>query len=183
MLALKELYEKSLPKGKMRAFHTFPHVILALFLFDMYGKMGRTKLQAQLGLGRGSLRTFMNRLKNDLGLIQSESTKAHVLTSEGMAILDDIKKEITIISNLPKIFETFSFAPYNALAQVIPRPKIPADKIEKVLDGLRLLDVAKRHGGTSLLSLVAWPGKRLKVLSASMDIRKEYEGEWLKINE
>jgi hypothetical protein len=179
LLALKAEYESHLPKNQAGIRFSFAHVVLALLLFDMHGKLGRVELERMLVLGRGSLRTFMGRLESDLGLVTSSSTRAHVLSERGKDVLAGIKAEISIIGNIPVIFDELKFAQYNALARLDASSIVPGMAIEP----MQLVNVARAHGGKGLLSLVVQSGRSLKVLGVSMDLKKQYTGEWVKLNE
>ncbi len=179
LLRLKAEYDRGLPKNQAGIRFSFAHVVLALLLFDMHGKLGRVELERQLALGRGSLRTFMARLKENLGLVASSSTKAHVLSERGKEVLANIKAELVLIGDIPVIFDELKFAKYNALARLGASSFVPGRSIEP----MRLVDVARAHGGKGLLSLVVQSGRSLKVLGVPMDLKKQYAGEWVKLNE
>lgn len=179
LLALKAEYEAALPRNPAGTRFSFAHVVLALLLIDMHGKMGRVELERALALGRGSLRTFIGRLKGKLGLVVSSSTRAHVLSDRGKKVLAEIKSEFSIIGNIPVIFDELKFARCNALARLNASRIVPGRAIEP----MELLEVARAHGGKGLLSLVAQAGRSLKVLGVPMDLKKKYTDEWVRINE
>nr|MDO8086305.1 hypothetical protein [Candidatus Sigynarchaeum springense] len=179
ILELKADYDRTLPRNQAGVRFTFAHVVLALLLFDMHGKLGRVELERQLALGRGSLRTFILRLKDNLGLVVSSSTRAHVLSERGKAVVEKIKAELSLIGDIPVIFNELRFAKYNALARLGASSLVPGREIEP----LQLVDVARANGGKGLLSLVVQSGRSLKVLGVHMDLKKQYAGEWARLNE
>nr|MDO8112402.1 hypothetical protein [Candidatus Sigynarchaeota archaeon] len=181
LLALKADYEKKLPKNQAGVQFSFAHVVLALFLFDMYGKMGRVELENQLSIGRGSVRTFTARMKAKLGLIESSSTKAHILSDKGKAVMNKIKEEFTLIGNIPVIFDELKFAKFNALGR-LAIPGLDEAKIEQG-EPLRLVEAAKAQGGKGLISLVIQAGRALKLLGVPLDMKKRYTSEWIRLNE
>jgi hypothetical protein len=179
LLALKAEYESHLPRNQAGVRFSFAHVVLALLLFDMHGRLGRVELERQLALGRGSLRTFMARFKGNLGLVVSSSTRAHELSERGREALVQIKAELALIGNIPVIFDELKFAQYNALARLGASSLLQGMSIEP----MQLVNVARAHGGKGLLSLVVQSGRSLKVLGVPMDLKKQYTGEWVKLNE
>ncbi|MBN2150933.1 MAG: hypothetical protein JW839_05795 [Candidatus Lokiarchaeota archaeon] len=179
ILDLKAEYGRGLPRNQAGVRFTFAHVVLALLLFDMHGKLGRVELERHLTLGRGSLRTFIDRLKRNLRLVVSSSTRAHVLSERGVEVATKIKAELSLIGNIPVIFDELKFARYNALARL----GAPSLLQGRVIQPMALVDVARAHGGKGLLSLVVQSGRSLKVLGVSMDLKKQYAGEWAKLNE
>jgi hypothetical protein len=181
LLALKAEFEDHVPRNQTGIRFTFAHVVLALFLFDMHGKMGRVELERQLSLGRGSLRTFMTRMKNNLDLVQSSSTRAHVLSPRGKEILAKIKNDVSLIGNMPVIFDELKFAQYNALVRLSVSSFKPGgtSRIEPML----LVETAKSNGGTGMVSAIVQSGRSLKLLGVSLDLKKQYTGEWIKLNE
>jgi len=181
LLELKVEYEKQLPRNQAGIQFNFAHVVLALFLFEMYGKLGRVDMAQHLTMGRGSLRTFTGRLKAGLGLIESSSTRAHVLSSRGRDVLAKIKEEFTLIGNIPIVFDELNFADFNAIGRLSSRSIEPAS-IEKI-EPLRLVSVAQAQGGKGLISLIVQPDRALKLLAVPMDLKKSYTSEWIKLNE
>jgi hypothetical protein len=179
LLWLKGEYDRGLPKNQVGVRFSFAHVVLALFLFDMHGKLGRVELERHLALGRGSLRTFMARFEGNLGLVASSSTRAHVLSERGKEVLAKIKAELALIGNIPVIFDELKFAQYNALARLGASSLVPGRSIEP----MQLVTVARAYGGKGLLSLVVQSGRSLKVLDVPMDLKKQFTGEWVKLNE
>jgi hypothetical protein len=181
LLSLKQRYDELTPTNKVPAKFSFSHIILALLLFDLHGKLGRVALQNELGLGRGSLRTFIARLKDGLGLIEARTTSAHVLSPEGVHAVDTIKSSLDIIGNIPEIFTGFMFAGFNALAHLVTG--MPASDVEQALEPMQLVSVAKEYGGIGLLSVVVQPERTLSILQVPLDIKKQYSTEWVKLNE
>ncbi|MEX2719397.1 MAG: hypothetical protein Q6353_005430 [Candidatus Sigynarchaeum springense] len=179
ILELKADYDRMLPRNQAGVRFTFAHVVLALFLFDMHGKLGRVELERQLALGRGSLRTFVMRLKKNLGLVVSSSTRAHVLSERGKTVVKKIKEQLSVIGDIPIIFDELKFAKYNALARLCASSLVPGREIEP----MRLVDVARANGGKGLLSLIVQAGRALKVLGVHMDLKKQYSAEWSRLNE
>ncbi|MHA1793853.1 MAG: DUF4443 domain-containing protein [Promethearchaeota archaeon] len=181
MLSLKEEYEKIVPKNKMSSAFGYAHVVLALLQFRLHGHLGRVQLSSLIGLGRGSLRTFMNRLKL-LDLIKADSTRAHSLTQKGKEYVTKIEKEFTLIGNLPAIFNNFMLGKeYNSIGRLSTAGYPPGHALS--LNPLMLLDVAKKNGAHGLLTFVALENKDLELLSVKMDVKKTYKKEWIKLNE
>ncbi|HME51393.1 MAG TPA: hypothetical protein VKM55_04195 [Candidatus Lokiarchaeia archaeon] len=181
LLELKEEYERQLPKNQAGIQFNFAHVVLALFLFDMYGKMGRVDMAQQLTMGRGSLRTFARRLKTGLGLIESSSTRAHVLSPKGRDVLAKIKEEFALIGNIPVVFDELTFAAFNAIGR-LSSSSIELENIDKI-EPLRLVNVARAQGGKGLISLIVQPDRALKLIAVPVDLKKSYTSEWIKLNE
>jgi hypothetical protein len=190
VLSLEEEYEKILPVNKVKAKFSIAHVILTLFLFDIHGRLGRVELEKQLGLGRGSLRTLVSRLKDGLGLIKSESTRAHVLTKKGIDTVRAMKQEFNLIGNLPVIFDQWCLedADFNALGHLVMDGLSLHEANE--LPWKELLEISKRAGEKGSVKgsvmLFVDRGRVLKLLfieKIKIDVKKEYTEEWLKINE
>jgi hypothetical protein len=181
LLELKEEYENQLPRNQGGTQFTFAHVVLALFLFDMYGKIGRVDLARLLAMGRGSLRTFTGRLKAGLGLIESSSTRAHVLSEKGRTTLAMIKTEFTLIGNIPVVFDELKFGQFNALGR-LSSAHIESTKIDNK-EPLKLVGIARVHGGKGMISIVVQPDRALKLLAVPMEFKKSYTNEWIKLNE
>ncbi|MHA1999730.1 MAG: hypothetical protein ACTSU9_16595 [Promethearchaeota archaeon] len=182
MLALKKLYNSIVPEKKVKASFSIASIIYALLLFDMYGKLGRIKLEERLGISRGSLSTLIGRLKGKLGMIEAEKYKAHHLTMKGKEVVRKIKSEFTMIGHIPSIFEDFMLGEaYNAIGRVTCSG-IDVEDI-KAINPLKLISAAQDAGGEKLISLVSVAGNNLEVLSADIDLRRTYGEEWVKINE
>ena len=181
LLELNEAYERQLPSNQGGIQFTFAHVVLALFLFDMYGKMGRVDMARQLAMGRGSLRTFTGRLKAGLGLIESNSTRAHVLSTKGRDVLAKIKAEFTMIGNIPVVFDELTFAKFNAIGRLSSQ-NIEPGKIDDI-EPMTIVNVAHEQGGKGLISLFVQPDRALKLLGVPIDLKKNYTSEWIKLNE
>lgn len=181
LLELKEEYEKQLPRNQVGIQFNYAHLVLALFLFDMYGKMGRVDMARHLAMGRGSLRTFTRHLKAGLGLIESSSTRAHILSSKGRDVLAKIKEEFTLIGNIPVVFDELTFAKFNAIGRLSSK-SIESGRIDKI-EPLRLVNIAQAQGGKGLISLFVQPDHVLKLVAVPMDLKKNYTSEWIKLNE
>ncbi|MFX0100245.1 MAG: hypothetical protein ACFFCS_11740 [Candidatus Hodarchaeota archaeon] len=191
MLSLEEEYNAILPINKVKASFSIEHVILSLFLFDIHGSIGRVELQKKLDLGRGSLRTFISRLKEGLGLIESESTKAHVLTEKGINYVEELKKEFNLIGNLPVIFDQWRIegAKYNASGRLVTNLTFDqANELEEKEE--EFTNIAKNPGAKGSILLFMDREKSLSLLFQKekygriiRDLKKEYANEWVKINE
>lgn len=182
MLRLKAEYGGTIPRDKVRAAFSLAHVLYALLLFDIHGKLGRLRLGRMLDLGMGSLQTFMRRLKDELGYIAAMPRKAHHLTDKGSRLVNDIKQEFTLISHLP-VFDNFMIGEkFNAIGCV----SLPPDSCQVTLelDPLELRTVALENGGTGLISIVATAQNSLKFLSAeNLDLQKLFKKEWVRLHE
>jgi hypothetical protein len=202
LLELQDQYRNIIPKDKMKAYFSFEHVVLALLLFDIYGAIGRTKLARMLGLGRGSLRTFLHRLKNEMGLLITQDqleimndgitsdankhrTKPHVLTQKGKDFINDLKKQMSLIGHLPSLFDGFMIkGTHNAFSVI--RPGVSISEILESVNPLELVDKVRQDGnGGGLVSFyVAADGKiKLLGLGDQMKLMPKFETEIIKINE
>jgi hypothetical protein len=116
-----------------------------------------------------------------LGLIEARSTSAHVLSQNGINTAWMIKENVDLIGNIPEIFKELMFAGFNALVHLVTG--MPAGKVESSLEPLTLVSVAEQRGGIGLLSVLVQPERTLSILQVSLDFKKQYTSEWLRLNE
>ena len=85
------------------------HIILAILLYGEYPEgLGRYRLESELSIGSGTVKSLVKRLKNQGNYIkiptypkeaiQEKRRKGHVLTSKGLNLLGKIKEQIPIIN-------------------------------------------------------------------------------------
>ena len=201
LLELQEKYKKILPKDKMKAYFSFEHVVLALLLFDIYGAVGRTKLGRMLGLGRGSLRTLLHRLKNEMDLLTTQDhlelneegtsnynkghrTKPHVLTQKGRDFVDGLKEHVSLIGHLPSLFDGFMIkGTHNAFSVIML--DVTISEILESVNPLDLVDKVRQEGDGGLVSFYVADDGAIKLLGLGdqMKLMPKFETEIIKINE
>lgn len=139
------------------------HFILALKTIKERGHIGRYELGRILDLGGGSIRTLINRLKDE-ELITVEGKKGHILTEQGERVLEDMNKFLITIENLDMVEELTS-GKFNIGCQV--RGLAP-----KIGSGIGLRDAAIAVGAKSITSLIYTKTKQLEIPTLGKDYLK-----------
>ncbi len=121
------------------------HFFLALNAIREKGPIGRYELGRVLDLGGGSIRTLVNRMKEE-NLILVDGKKGHVLTEMGEHVLNQIQKVLVSIREL-EIAEKLTSQKFNFGCQA---RNISA----KIGSGIGMRDAAISVGGSSITSLI-----------------------------
>ena len=123
------------------------HILKALLILDKK-RTGRKKLVKKMGLGEGSVRTILKKLKEE-ELITSVK-QGHSLTEKGSLILANTLKKFT----RPETFETFDLACGSPKAMSIIK-----DASAKVGKGMDQRDTAVKAGADGALILACKDGE------------------------
>lgn len=123
------------------------HVLRALLLLNER-RMGRKKLVKALGVGEGSVRTILKKLKKE-GYISSVK-QGHALTDEGRMFLDGLLVKFT----QPKVFDSFDLACGSPKSAAIIH-----NASAKIKKGIDERDAAVKAGADGALILVYKDGK------------------------
>jgi predicted transcriptional regulator len=168
MSKLEKLTELNERKGTAVHLFSVVHFYLVLkYLSDKKKPIGRYKLGKKLGLGRGSMRTVINRLSND-DLIKSESRKGHIITSNGQKILDQISNTVIDIQTLDYVGK-LTVSEINVGCQV-------RDSTNSFNSSLRLRDEAIKVGASGVTTLIYRDNKFVIFgMEDEFDIKKDYE--------
>jgi len=142
------------------------HFYLVLKIFsDEKKRINRSELASMLNLGGGSIRTVLNRLKDEK-LIESIPRKGYRITEKGITILDELGN---IILDFKKLDEVGDLALSNVNFGCHARG------INKLLEsGIKLRDEAIKNGAIGATTLI-FKGNNFKVLGINhFDIRRDY---------
>ncbi|KXA89551.1 hypothetical protein AKJ40_00020 [candidate division MSBL1 archaeon SCGC-AAA259M10] len=136
----------------------------ALELIGEHEPIGRKKLAEKLGIGEGSMRTILNRLK-EKGLITS-TARGHVLTDKGDRELGERSRKFLEIDVGDLTVGKVSVA------------TMVKDAIEKVRRGIEQRDEAIKVGAQGATTLV-YRDEDLELLCSETQLDKEIKSELL----
>ena len=163
-MSIKFVLEKLVPEktaGPSPAFTVFD-VIKMLETIAESGSIGRGSLSEKLGLGEGTTRTLISRLKK--AQLMTTSRKGCALTEKGTKVWNQIKALIPIMLRIEDNELTFAA---NNVATLVKNRAIKVNK------GLEQRDAAVRAGASGATTLVYKDGK-LTLPTISTDISSDY---------
>lgn len=133
------------------------HVLKALELVG-YGKgIGRQKLSKELGVGEGTIRTLVRRLKEE-GLVDA-SRRGMTLTKAGVKVLSDLRSSLEA-TQFPETSLTVGLRNYAVLV------KGSADQVKRGVEQRDAALLAGAKGATTLL----YDGERLHLPGLKLDL-------------
>ena len=163
-MSIKFVLEKLVPEktaGPSPAFTVFDAIKMLETIAES-GSIGRGSLSEKLGLGEGTTRTLISRLKK--AQLMTTSRKGCALTEKGTKVWNQIKTFIPIIVKIEDNELTFAA---NNVATIVK------NRAEKVNKGLEQRDAAVRAGASGATTLVFKDG-RLILPTMSDDVSKDY---------
>ncbi|MHA2061750.1 MAG: DUF4443 domain-containing protein, partial [Candidatus Sifarchaeia archaeon] len=92
-ILLTELFERIFRDGKPHPSFGKAHILIILLHITPKEPIGRYKLSKELEISDSSVRTIIKYLK-EIGLVKAIPKQGHVLSSEGMKLVEKIKKEL-----------------------------------------------------------------------------------------
>ncbi|MHA1229176.1 MAG: DUF4443 domain-containing protein [Candidatus Helarchaeota archaeon] len=142
------------------------HFYLVLkYLKEEKKPIGRYDLGKRLNLGSGSIRTVLKRLASK-GLIESEKTKGHKITENGLNVLNAIGKYILKIQELENVGD-LSVSNINIGCHV----RYITNLIES---GIRIRDEAIKYGADGVTTLIFKDDNFEIVGLDQFDIKRDY---------
>jgi predicted transcriptional regulator len=163
-MSIKVILEKLVPEktaGPSPAFTVFDAIKMLETIAES-GSIGRGSLSEKLGLGEGTTRTLISRLKK--AQLMTTSRKGCVLTEKGTKVWTQIKALIPIMLRIEDNELTFAA---NNVATLVKNRAIKVNK------GLEQRDAAVRAGASGATTLVFKDG-RLILPTISNDVSKDY---------
>jgi predicted transcriptional regulator len=163
-MSIKFVLEKLVPEkmvGPSPAFTVFDAIKMLETIAES-GSIGRGSLSEKLGLGEGTTRTLISRLKK--AQLMTTSRKGCVLTEKGTKVWTQIKALIPIMVKIEDNELTFAA---NNVATIVK------NRAEKVKKGLEQRDAAVRDGASGATTLV-YKGGKLILPTMSDDVSKDY---------
>jgi predicted transcriptional regulator len=155
-----ETLVKEKAPGPLPSFQVF-HIIKALELIS-HASTGRGLLAKELGIGEGTTRTLIDRLKNE-GMITTSKTGCS-LTKKGKEVWKEVREALPSKTELEKSKLTLSTCNVAILVK---------GKIGKIKLGMEQRDAAFLTGAKGATTLIMKEGK-LTMPSGDVDIAKEY---------
>jgi len=162
---LDELFESKTIKPSFE----YVHIILSLYIFGKHPKgIGRYRLGKELGLGSGTVRSLMDKLKKEsINFIEvaekssrkddDQKKKGHILTEKGLNFLRKVKKKIPIIEKGDySILKTIIIESENISIYIC----LVRDAGEKIMNGVEQRDAAIKIDGLGATCLI-FDGKHL----------------------
>ncbi len=141
------------------------HVLMCLYIISEKQPIGRKKLSAELGIGEGSARSLLAKLKN-AGLLEI-SKKGLRLSEQG----EEFLKRLKIIMSPPKRVDVRSIAVGRSSVAILVR-----GAANKVSNGMRVRDAAVKLGAAGATTLVFVEGK-LRIPGVSQNVKIDYPEE------
>lgn len=129
---------------------SFLDALNVLEVVSREGPIGRQRLSTEVGLGEGSTRTILKRLKR-LGLVESNKLGCR-LTEEGERFLQSLKSKLGAPIPLQRSFLTVGESNFGILVKGVG---------DKVGSGIEQRDAAVRMGATGATTLIFKEGKLL----------------------
>ncbi|MFH1788898.1 MAG: DUF4443 domain-containing protein [Candidatus Altiarchaeota archaeon] len=123
------------------------HILRTLILLEE-GRIGRKKLVKKLGVGEGSVRTILKKLKKEQMITSVK--QGHTLSDKGLKMLEKLLEEFT----KPHALESFDLACGSTKAMAIVH-----NASAKVKKGLDERDIAVKAGADGAVILVYKDGK------------------------
>ncbi len=163
-MSIKFVLEKLVPEktvGPSPAFTVFDAIKMLETIAES-GSIGRGLLSEKLGLGEGTTRTLISRLKK--AQLMTTSRKGCALTEKGTKVWTQIKAFIPIIVKIEDNELTFAA---NNVATIVKNRAI------KVHKGLEQRDAAVRAGASGATTLV-YKGGKIILPTLSDDVSKDY---------
>ncbi|KKM05435.1 hypothetical protein LCGC14_1754150 [marine sediment metagenome] len=148
------------------------HVILALFIFgDNRDGIGRYRLEKELLIGSGTAKSLIKKLNEKTKFITTfdkNKRKGHILTKNGLAFLNKIKKAIPLINEGDSLL----------FKEIIIKPEkdstyfcLVKNAINKIANGIAQRDAAIKIDGSGATCLV-FDGKNLIFPSKSFSVKE-----------
>lgn len=148
------------------------HVILALFIFgDNRDGIGRYRLEKELLIGSGTAKSLIKKLNEKTKFITTfdqNKRKGHILTKNGLAFLNKIKKIIPLINE----------GDSSLFKEIIIKPEkdstyfcLVKNAIDKIANGIAQRDAAIKIDGSGATCLV-FDGKNLIFPSKSFSVKE-----------
>ncbi len=148
------------------------HVILALFIFgDNRDGIGRYRLEKELLIGSGTAKSLIKKLNEKTKFITTfdqNKRKGHILTKNGLAFLNKIKKTIPLINE----------GDSSLFKEIIIKPEkdstyfcLVKNAINKIANGIAQRDAAIKIDGSGATCLV-FDGKNLIFPSKSFSVKE-----------
>jgi len=148
------------------------HVILALFIFgDNRDGIGRYRLEKELLVGSGTAKSLIKKLNEKTKFITTfdqNKRKGHILTKNGLAFLNKIKKSIPLINE----------GDSSLFNEIIIKPEkdstyfcLVKNAIKKIANGIAQRDAAIKIDGSGATCLV-FDGKNLIFPSKSFSVKE-----------
>jgi len=126
------------------------HVGILIYYLGENAPKSRSELSKFLGLGEGSVRTILKRLKSK-GLVKI-TRDGVVLDNDGVKLYKELKKAFPII--VSSSFEAFSLGQFSAIVLI-------RSGKNRVIRGLEQRDEAIKYGAKAAITLV-YEGKRFR---------------------
>ncbi len=144
---------------------TSSHAIMCLYIIAEKQPIGRKKLSSELGIGEGSTRSLLTRLKN-LGLLNI-SKKGLMLNKRG----EEFLKRLSLLMSPPKRVSVKRIAVNRISAAILVR-----GVADKVRNGMRVRDSAVSQGASGATTLILMEGK-LQIPGVSQDAEIDFPEE------
>ena len=144
---------------------TASHAIMCLYIIAEKQPIGRKKLSAELGIGEGSARSLLARLKS-LGLLDI-SKKGLMLNKQG----EEFLKRLSLLMSPPKRVSAERIAISRISTAILVR-----GVAEKVGNGMRVRDAAVSQGASGATTLIFMGGK-LQIPGVSQDAETDFPEE------
>lgn len=167
MFKLEKLKELNKRKGPGHLFSIVHFYLVLKYLSDEKKPIGRYSLGKRLKLGRGSIRTVINKL-SDEDLIKSEGHKGHIITTNGQKVLTEISNTIIEIKPLENV-DDLTVSQKNVGCQV-------RDSNDFLDSSLKLRDEAIKVGAQGVTTLIYKNNNFLILgMEEAFDIKNDYK--------
>jgi hypothetical protein len=181
---LDELFESKTIKPS----YDYVHIILSLYIFGKYPRgIGRYRLGKELGLGSGTVRSLMDKLKKEnINFIEvtnssskkeiDQKKKGHILTKKGLDFLRKFKKKIPLIEKVDYsilksiIIESENISTFMCLVR---------GAADKIGNGVEQRDAAIKINGLGATCLI-YDGQNL---TFPLELQKENEQNKIQVNQ
>ncbi|MEJ2295760.1 MAG: hypothetical protein P8Y23_13475, partial [Candidatus Lokiarchaeota archaeon] len=168
--------------------YDYVHIILSLYIFGKYPRgIGRYRLGKELGLGSGTVRSLMDKLKKEnINFIEvtnssskkeiDQKKKGHILTKKGLDFLRKFKKKIPLIEKVDYsilksiIIESENISTFMCLVR---------GAADKIGNGVEQRDAAIKINGLGATCLI-YDGQNL---TFPLELQKENEQNKIQVNQ
>jgi len=145
------------------------HVVLALFMFEENKEgIGRYRLQKELSIGSGTVKSLIKKLNEDLNFIkvlkEEKIIKGHILTKIGLEFVKKIKQKVPLIEvGDPSVIKEVIIKSEGKSSYFC----LIRNSIDRITNGIEQRDAAIKIGGFGATCLL-YDGKDLVFPSSSL---------------